>query len=855
MLLLKHFIKRLFLTVYSILTFVLTPLSAQQTNDTTTVEIDSTDIEKSISELTRSSHKKEGLFTFFQDTVDGSVQMLIEKDQLNKEYIHFVHTLDGVVDVGHFRGAYKTSKIFEIRKYFNRLEFVSINTAYYFDPENPLSRAETANINAAVLAALEITAIDDKTGAMLLKVDDMFLSEKLYQIKPAPNPNAKPGTRFTLGSLNTKKCQYIALNNYPLNSDVVIKYVYDNPTPTHRGGPGITDPRAVHMVIQHSFIAVPMNNYKPRYDDPRVGYFMTQVTDLTSTSNTPYRDLISRWNLVKKEPSTPISEPVDPIVFWIENTTPKEFRPAVKEGVLRWNRAFRTAGFKNAIEVKIQPDDAKWDAGDIRYNVLRWTSSPRPPFGGYGPRFVNPRSGQILGADIMLEFVYFTNRVKYDKLYEDVYEHHDLEEHCFAGEFLYQANQFGFTSATISGYTEEVKKRIIHESLISLVLHEVGHTLGLNHNFKSSYLHNNEIVHKKGITEEMGLTSSVMEYPGINIAPLKVEQGEYYTTTPGPYDVWAIEFGYSTALENNELEESRINTILSRSTSPNLAFGNDADDMRAPGKGIDPQAMIYDMSSDPISYASDRIELSQYLLDDLVVKYSDKGMSHQALRDAFGVLLRERRNACGVISRHIGGVYVDRAYIGQRDSSTPFRAVPYSEQKRAIKALDTYLFSPTAFNFSPSILMRLQSQRRGFNHISQTEDPKIHDQVMGMQNNVLNQLLHQNVLKRLTDSGLYGNKYNLGEFMSDLTVSVYKDDMRGDVNTFRQNLQAEYTKRLINVMNPDNTNIYGHHAQAVALKNLNDIKNFIRKQTGVSSATQTHRMYIHHLVQNALDSD
>ena len=100
---------------------------------------------------------------------------------------------------------------------------MSINTAYYFNPDNPLSRAETANINAAVLAALEITAIDEKTGAMLLKVDDMFLSEKLYQIKPAPNPNTKPGARFTLGSLNKKKCQYIALNNYPLNSDVVIK--------------------------------------------------------------------------------------------------------------------------------------------------------------------------------------------------------------------------------------------------------------------------------------------------------------------------------------------------------------------------------------------------------------------------------------------------------------------------------------------------------------------------------------------------------------------------------------------------------------------------------------------------------
>ena len=198
MLLLNHFVNRLYFTIYFIATIVLTPLSAQQTNDTTIVKIDSTDTKKTISELTQSSLKIEGLFTFFQDTVDGSVQMLIEKNQLNKEYIHFVHSLDGVVDVGHFRGAYKTSKIFEIRKYFDRLEFVSINTAYYFDPENPLSRAESANINAAVLATLAISATDTETGAMILNVDDMFLSESLYQIKPAPNPEAKPGARFAL---------------------------------------------------------------------------------------------------------------------------------------------------------------------------------------------------------------------------------------------------------------------------------------------------------------------------------------------------------------------------------------------------------------------------------------------------------------------------------------------------------------------------------------------------------------------------------------------------------------------------------------------------------------------------------
>ena len=114
-----------------------------------------------------------------------------------------------------------------------------------------------------------------------------------------------------------------------------------------------------------------------------------------------------------------ISEPIKPITWWIENSTPMEWRETIKEAVLQWNVAFEKAGFKNAIEVKIQPDDADWDAGDIRYNVLRWTSSPNPPFGGYGPSMVNPKTGEIIAADVMLEFVFFTNRVFNDKLYSD----------------------------------------------------------------------------------------------------------------------------------------------------------------------------------------------------------------------------------------------------------------------------------------------------------------------------------------------------------------------------------------------------------------------------------------------------
>ena len=144
---------------------------------------------------------------------------------------------------------------------------------------------------------------------------------------------------------------------------------------------------------------------------------------------TPYRDMIHRWHLEKKNPSQERSEVVKPITWWIENTTPLELRDAVKTGVLAWNKAFEAAGFINAVEVKVQPDDADWDAGDIRYNVLRWASSPSPPFSGYGPSFVNPRTGQILGADIMLEYSSFTYRVKTEKIFE-----------TFSGEVFWKTN-------------------------------------------------------------------------------------------------------------------------------------------------------------------------------------------------------------------------------------------------------------------------------------------------------------------------------------------------------------------------------------------------------------------------------
>lgn len=796
----------------------------------------------------------EGLFTIYQDTTDGSAKIAIKKDQLNKEYIYFGHTADGVTDAGQFRGAFQDNKIFKIERYFNKIEFVVQNTRYQFDEESALSRAASANISNATFISEEILAENDST--FIISADPLFLSENLNQVKPSPTPGSNPQS-FTLGSLSSSKSKYTAINTYPENIAVEVEYVYENPQPVNGGSDAVTDARFVSIQFQHSFIEVPENSYQPRYDDPRVGYFMTQKDDQVSTSATPYLDLIHRWHLEKKDPEAEISEPVEPIVWWIENTTPHAFRETIKEATLAWNEAFEAAGFRNAIEVKVQPDDADWDAGDIRYNVLRWTSSPNPPFGGYGPSFVNPRTGQILGSDIMLEWVFFSSRHREEDIFTESMSATERTEramdpaYCSITTHMQQNNMFGLNALRIMDYPEEDLEGFQHEALTMLILHELGHTFGLNHNMQASTLHSPEDIHNKELTSTVGLTGSVMDYSSVNVATDRASQGHYYDTKPGPYDIWAIEFGYSSSLDDPEAEQQRLEEILARSTEPELAFGNDADDMRSPGKAIDPRVMVGDMSSDPIAYGAGRIELADSLMDNLVEKFSREGQSYQELRNAYMTLMASKRTQTGVMSRYVGGVHRDRAFAGQDGATMPFIPVDAEKQKEAMKSLNTYLFAPDAFDQSHEVYNYLQIQRRGFNFFSSTEDPKIHDQVLAMQSNVMAHLLHPVTMKRVTDSRSYGNTYSVADVVGDLTAAVFEADASGNVNTFRQNLQIEYVSNLIAILESEE---HDRIAKSASLYNLQNIREMMDSKGSVNNETLAHAAHIKLAIDKALES-
>lgn len=825
-----------------------------------------------VSEKTKSSKKRDGLFTVYQDTATGSAQLYIKKDQLGKDFIYQSFSMGGPTTLYLNQNMIRATFIFQISKSYDKLSFASQNTGFYYDPANAVSKA--ANVDAAPANFFTEKIVAEDSLGYLIAADGLFISEKLDPVKPIYPPGIPPQAVFNLGMLNTAKSSYDTIRSYPDNTDILVSLAYDNPMPFNGGGPDITDARYNRIKLQHSFLAVPENNYRARRDDARVGYFGAQVTDLTSISVTPYKDFISRWHLEKKDPAAALSEPIEPIVFWIENTTPVEYRDIVKEAGERWNEAFEKAGFKNAVVMKMMPDTATWDPADIRYNVIRWVSSPIQTYGAIGPSFFNPRTGQILGADITVEWKSGAGTDSFDDLFNG--HAHTLGEMSLPWNETEKKSvpHLGFSATHlhtcqlarelqtqyIAGLTvlealdnnpAEVKQ-MHREFLIYLILHEMGHTLGLNHNMKASQMLSPTEVHDKSITQKIGMIGSVMDYPSINVSFDRSKQGEYYTTKAGPYDLWAIEYGYRPF--NTPAEEAAgLKKILARSNEPQLAFGNDADDMRSPGSGIDPRVMINDMSNDMLAYAEDRFKLVNALIPKLKDRYSQPEQSYQLLRQRYLMLQSQRAQMANAVSRYIGGIYVNRSLPDQQATEKPFTPVAAQKQKQALALLNKYIFSPAAFNVDAALFPYLQLQRRGFDFFGTTEDYKPQSTVANIQLSLLSQLLHPVTLQRINNSSLYGNTYATANLLTDLNNYFFTEDLRSNVNLYRINLQSEYVKALAAIVNPSApTSRYDNASTAAALSALKKLKTTLAGAVSPNEQTRAHRTNLNFIIDKAL---
>lgn len=811
-----------------------------------------------VAEKTKGNKKIEGLFTLYQDTATGSLQMYVRKDQLEKEFIYQSFSISGPTTLFLNQSMHRNTAVYKIKRAFDKLEFSEVNTNFYYDPKNAVSKSADVDKPEAVFFNDKFS-IEDEIG-YLISVDGLFLSEKMDPVKPQMAPSPMAMFIFNLGGLNPTKSKYADIRSYPNNTDVVVDLSYDNPSTLASGGPDVVDPRYVRVRMQHSFLEMPKNDFRARRDDPRVGYFMQQRTNMTSINTVPYKDMINRWFLKKKDPAAAVSEPVEPIVFWVENTTPVEYRQIILDAGLKWNEAFEKAGFKNAVQMKIMPDDAKWDPADIRYNVIRWVSSAQPSYGAIGPSFVNPRTGQILGSDITVEWYSGSASPIQDELFNGpsmpqlIFPgmEHQHAFNCNIGTELKMQYTAGLTTLEATNASPEEVKAMHEQFLIYLIMHEMGHTLGLNHNMKSSQMLSPSEVHNTAITRKIGLIGSVMDYPAINISLDRSKQGDYYTTKAGPYDIWAIEYGYTPFNESEE--EAMLTKILSRSNDPKLAFGNDGDDMRAPGKAIDPRVNVNDMSSDAIAYAEERFKLVNNVMGKLVQKYTKPGQSYAELRARYSMLQGQRSGQINAVSRYIGGVYIDRSFPEQNSGNKPYTPTPYATQKKAMEVLTKYVFAPNAFEADTQVFPYLQMQRRGFNQPGNGEDFKVTNNFLGLQvNGALAHILNPITLQRINNTRLYGNEYGVVDVMGDLVKGIFDADINTNVNMYRRYLQISFVKGAANLIAPAST--LDEVSKSAALYTLRKLRTKLAAAVSPNEDTKAHRTHLIFLLDKALKAD
>lgn len=788
--------------------------------------------------------KTEGLFSFYQDTVSGSAMMYIRKDQLNKEFIYQSFSMGGPATLFLNQNMLRETWVFKMRKVFGRMEFMRCNTNYYYDPANAVSKAKDVDVSDAVFHTGAVRA-EDSLG-YLINADSLFISEKLDMVKPIMPPNIPPTAYFNLGNLVTDKSGYEKIRSFPQNSDVVVSLAYDNPAPMNGGDRSITDARYVRVKMQHSFIAMPQNNFRPRFDDPRVGYFTTEYDDVTSQKNTRYHDLIHRWHLEKKDPTAALSEPVEPITWWVENTTPVELRQIILDAGAKWNEAFEHAGFKNAVVMKMMPDTATWNPADIRYNVIRYVASDL----GYaiGPSFVNPRTGQIIGSDITIDHGFYKGILNEQDIFKKSQQpaalNNKYNSSCTIANGMMKEFAAGYTFAEFSGMPAVELKNLREQFYTELVLHEMGHTMGLNHNMKASQMLSPAELQDTAITRKWGVMGSVMDYSSVNVAP-DLKPVDYYSTKTGPYDWWAIEFGYRPFSPAEET--AGLNKILERSTEPKLIFGNDAD-IAFDHTGIDPRVQVWDMSNDMATYATGRFQLVNNLMGKIKDKYAVPGESYAGLRQRYNLLFYQRFAMATALSYYINGVQVDRSFAGQNTTVKPFTPVTDEYKRQVMQTLGTYVFAPNAFDADAPLYPYLQLQRRGYNLGDGTEDPKPENDVMALQSTVLSGIMNSTGLARASRTTLYGNGFTPAVILNELTSLIFDADLKTDVNLYRQNLQYAYVSKLIS-MTKDVS--YDHASASAAYDNLRQLRSKLEKPGG-NEQTKAHRERLRFLIEKAL---
>ncbi|MYM29976.1 DUF5117 domain-containing protein [Duganella sp. CY15W] len=559
----------------------------------------------------------------------------------------------------------------------------------------------------------------------------------------------------------------------------------------------LPDPRSMFLGFYYSFMPLPAQAMHSRRADDRIGHFVSTSQDYSDdVTPTTAVHLVERWRLEKQDPAAPLSEPRQPIVYWIDANVPEKYREAVRQGALAWNAAFERIGFKNAIVVKQQTEADRFDTMDARHASIRWFVGTDVSF-AIGPSQVDPRSGEILDADIAISDIFARGARRL--IGEDALQLLPQQSAAARCDYLQEsAAEMGFAMDLLEARGElemgsPEADAVAQAYVKSVVMHEVGHTLGLRHNFRSSTVYSLKELQDPEFTKKNGLAGSVMDYTPFNLSLKGEKQGEYVPSTLGPYDYWAIEYAYKPVDAAREKEE--LAKIAGRSNEPQLAFGTDQD---ANGFNLDPDVNVFDLGSDPLAYFQRRLTISRELWDRIQNRTLKPGESYEVLRRSFDYGFQQFARTMPVVVKYVGGVTYLRDHAGTGRAT--FTPVPLPRQRAALQMVTDSLFKADSFTFSPAIISRL-----GVDHFSERPgrpDVSVGGRVLLLQSAVLDQLMSDGVAVRLLDSQekLDNRKeaLSLDELYLTLQNAVWSELKSGkDISGMRRNLQREHLKRVV----------------------------------------------------------
>ena len=788
-----------------------------------------------------------GFFTLHQK--DEKVWLEILPSQLGKPFFFSYNVPRSIGERGLYGSQMGGSKLVEFQKIGNQVQLIAKNTQFFAKEGTPQAQFVAESFSDSLMGSVAlVSAPHPETKSILIEANTLLFSD-------IPGYQTRLEASFRMPfALDTRNTSFATVKSSETLTGLEVKAHFavsklsappmvPSQVPTTPPPSTTPDPRSLFVSFYYSFMPLPMP-MAIRMADERVGFFTVARTDYTTDLNVkPKTHLLKRWRLEKKDSGAAVSEPKEPVVYWLDKNIPEKYRDSVMQGVLEWNKAFEKAGFKNALVVKQQQATDDFNNMDARHTSIRWFTGADVGF-AIGPSQADPRTGEILDADIGMSDVFArgARRTVIEDMLRvrsndgEICEHAQeaAEELNYALDLL-EARGLELDSPKADALAQAYVKDII--------MHEVGHTLGLRHNFRASTVYDLKQLQDPSFTKLNGIASSVMDYNPFNISPKGEIQGEYVMSTLGAYDYWAIEYGYKQFEAGHEAQG--LAQILAKANQRELQFDTDEDAGFGAMGGIDPMVNRFDLGSDPLAYYKRRMQLSRELWERLQNLNLATGESYERLTRSFRSGFSQLARVAPLAAKYIGGVHTRRERAG---SNRPlFEPVSAGLQREALQLMTKDFLGTDSFKFKPEFIARLAVDRLESSSLQGGLQTSVASLVAGVQKGILDQIYSPAVATRLAEVGMKVNDpretLGLSDVYDALQDAIWSEAKTGqETSLIRRNLQREQLRRMTDVLvKPSGP--WPADARSILRDNARQLSVLLNKtlaKPGLSKTTRAH---------------